>query len=68
MPYIESVSWRIYDHDREVYGPVSKTHISAVLNKTLCGIEIPIDSAFKRMSLLEPINCKRCLAKQTVAA
>lgn len=68
MPYTETVNWRTYDYDKEVYSPVSKTHISAGLNKTLCGIEIPIDSVFKRMSLLQPINCKRCLAKQTAAA
>ena len=63
MPYIDSVSWRI-----EVYSPISKTHISAGLNKTLCGIEIPSNPSFKRMSFLRTINCKRCLAKQKAPA
>ena len=66
MEYIETVKWRTYDHDRDVYSPVSKTHIFDVANKTLCGIEIPSDPLFKPM-LSQPSTCKRCLAKHEAA-
>jgi len=66
MEYIETVNWRVYDYDKDVYGPVSKTHIYVGNNKTLCGIEIPHDSIFKS-HLVQPITCKRCLAKHKAA-
>lgn len=62
MKYIETVNWRVYDYDKDVYSPVSKTHILDVANKTLCGIEIPSDGVY-RSHLLQPATCKRCIAK-----
>ncbi len=62
MSYIETVKWRTYDYDKDVYAPVSKTHIFDAANKTLCGLEIPNDAIFKS-HLSQPITCKRCLAK-----
>jgi hypothetical protein len=66
MEYIETVKWRIYNYDRESYAPFSKTHIFDVANKTLCGVNIPIDAVF-RSHLLQPATCKRCLAKHEAA-
>ena len=66
MEYIETIKWRTYDHDRESYAPVSKTHIFDVANETLCGIEIPTDAIYKSHSV-QPTTCKRCLAKHEAA-
>jgi hypothetical protein len=62
MSHIESVSWRIYDWDRDVFAPVSATHACAGSNKTSCGIEIYHDAKFSSAES-RPVNCKRCLAK-----
>jgi len=66
MEYIETVNWRTYDYDKDVYSPVSKTHIYDNENKTLCGIQVEHDAIFKS-HLLQPITCKRCLAKHAAA-
>ena len=62
----ETVKWRTYNHDRDAYNSVSKTHIFDVANKTLCGIEIPSGPIYNLISL-QPSNCKRCLAKHKAA-
>jgi hypothetical protein len=61
MGYIESVNWRIYDWDRDVFAPLSDTHICAGSNKTACGIEIYYDAKFASAES-QPVNCERCLA------
>ncbi len=70
MSYIETVKWRTYDYDRDVFSRFSATHIYDGSMKTRCGTSIP-DSVkhehFFDRAESQPITCKLCLAKHEVA-